>query len=53
MRAFTSRRGGALGKLIVLLVVVGATGTLAWMLLLPSGVQKVLEKQACYWVFLD
>ena len=43
MRAFGSQRGGAFGKLIVLLVVVGAATTLAWMLLLPTGVQKVLQ----------
>ena len=53
MRAFTSQRGGALGKLIVLLVVVGAFTTLAWMLLLPTGVRKILQDRSGFVTQVD
>ncbi len=41
-----SVRGGALGKLIVFMAVVGATATLGWMLLLPVGIERVLVSRS-------
>ncbi|WP_221032302.1 hypothetical protein [Actomonas aquatica] len=42
----SSQHGGAFGKLILFMVVLSAAVVLAWMLLLPTGVERVLAQRS-------